>query len=409
MTRIPEKIIAGLLVLFLIITVGYQVYLGVYGAVRTETVYDYTVSRAIAADGIAIRFETVLGDKPGGIENSIFEDGTRVSVGENIAEFYKNEQSNASLRRMRELESEIKMLQAAQDRSVNNFSTTDMLNRDIKEQLANLAKASDSRRFYAAGDIKKELKSLVNKKQVATGQVQNYNERIEALESEYSGLVSTDAESYTVITQAPVSGFFSRNVDGYEQALTPDTVKDFTVADYLSFIDAPTRTPPTDKIGKIVTTQNWMFAAACDKHNLDAIRPGQEVTLVFDAINQRVPATISDILQEKDEDRIVILLRCNQISGDLLALRHTSTVIAFNQYTGVRINMPDIRFLGDQRGVYILDKNTVRFKLIDPIYEEQNFILSRLIPPDVRDDAYVNLFDQVITRGIDLSDGKVIQ
>jgi len=409
MTRIPEKIIAGLLVLFLIITVGYQVYLGVYGTIRTETVYDYTVSRAITADGIAIRYETVLGDRPGGIENSIFDDGTRVSVGENIAEFYKNEQSNIGLRRMRELESEIRMLRDAQDRSVNNFSTADMLNRDIKEQLAGLAKASDSRRFYAAADIKNELKSLFNKRQVATGQVLNYNERIEELESEYARFLNTDADSYTVITQAPVSGFFSRNVDGYEEALKPDIVKSFTVADYLSFIDAPKRTPPTDKIGKIVTTQNWTFAAACDKHNLDAIRAGQEVTLVFDAVNQRVPAIIDEILQDKDEDRIVILLRCNQVSGDILALRHTSAVIAFNQYTGVRINMPDIRFQGDQRGVYVLDRNTVRFKLIDPIYEEQNFILSRLIPPDVRDDKYVNLFDQVITRGIDLSDGKVIQ
>ena len=409
MSRIPEKIIAGLLVLFLVITVGYQVYLGFYGGIKYETVYDYTVLRSIAVDGIAIRSEQIIGDKPGGIENSIFEDGTRVSVGENIAEFYKNEQSNASLRRMRELEAEIKMLEDAQDGSVNNFSTADMLNRDIREQLASLAKVTGSRRFHTSGDIKKELTSLVNKKQIATGQVKNFNSRIEALKSEHSRLRSADAESYAVAAQAPVSGFFSRHVDGYEEALTPDTVQNFSIADYLSFIDAPTRTPPANKIGKIVTTQNWMFAAACDKHNLEIVRTGQEVTLVFDSINRRIPATITHVLQDRDEDRIVILLRCNQVSGDLLALRHTPAVITFSQHTGVRINMPDIRFQGDKRGVYVLDKNTVRFKLIDPVYEEQNFILSRLIPPDVRDDTYVNLFDQVITRGIDLSDGKVVR
>lgn len=409
MGRLTEKIVIGLLGLFLLVTVGYQVYTAIYGSMKTETVFEYTVSRAIPVDGVAIRPEVVIEGEYNGIESYIFEDGERVTIGENVAEFYESHYSDRNLRRLRELEAEMGMLKDAQDSTVNNFAATEMLNRDIKEQLGYLTGISDRGRFANSGKIRESLSSLINKKQIATGMAEDFEPRLRALQDEFDSLEVEETDSSVIYVKAPLSGYFSKTIDGYEDILTPENVKDYGIADYLALFDGEAPDLVPRGVGKIIKNQNWIFAASAQKTSLEFVRPNQEVYLSFELSGKKIPATVTDIMQEKDDDRAVILLACNQVSGTLIEMRKESAVINFNQYTGLRVNMSDIRFQGEKRGVYVAEGNVVRFKLIDPIYEEQSFVLSRLIPPDTQGNEYVSLFDQIITKGNDLYDGKAIQ
>lgn len=410
MNRLIEKAVAALMGVFLLVMVAYQVYIGVYASVKTETVFDYTVSRAIPVEGFAIRSETVIGGEFAGIENCIYDDGTWVSVGENVAEFYSSAQSDRNLRRARELESEIRMLEEAQDASINNFSTTEILNRDIKEQLGYLAMISSAGRFGNAPEIRGNLASLINKKQIATGKAVDYSDRISMLKNEYENLDLSESGDKIMLAQAPVSGYFSKTVDGYETELSPDILKSYEAADYFALFDGLAISAPTKTVGKIVTNPQWQFAAYAPKENLEFVRQGQEVTLSFEHISKKIPAVVQKVLQEKDDGRAIMVLSCDQVSGELLTVRRTQAVINFSQYTGLRVNMKDVRFKDNARGVYVLDldNNTVRFKEIDPIYEEQSFVLSKMIPPDKKDSNYIKLFDQIITKG-NVHDGKIIQ
>lgn len=408
-SRLPEKIVAGLLGVFLLAIVVYQLYVSVYASMKTETVFDYTVSRTIPVEGFAIRYETAISGEYTGIENCIYNDGTWVSVGENVVEFYTSTQSDQNLNRAKELESEIKMLEEAQDATINNFSTTEILNRDIKEQLGHLTRLSSLGRYKSSDEIRTSLTSLINKKQIATGMADNYEKRITALKSEYDMLDVTENTEKIMLAKAPVSGYFSKTVDGYETELNPDMTEDFEIYDYLELFDSEPVLSPTRSVGKIVMNPRWLFAAAAPKQNLEYVLPGQEVTLGFEHIDRKIPATVLEVMQDKDDERAVIVLNCDQITGDLLTIRAAQAVINFNQYTGLRIDSNHIRFVGDKRGVYILDSSTVYFKEIDPIYEETGFVLSKMIPPDIKNDQFVKLFDQVITKGNDLYDGKVIQ
>lgn len=410
MSRLTEKIIIALLGLFLLVYVGYQVYLGIYGSMKTDTAIEYTVSRTVPAQGVIIRSEVVIDGNYDGIENFIFDNGMRVTVGENVAEFYENEYSTRNLRRSQEIENEIAMLKEAQDPVVSNFSTADGINREIKEKLEQLSKISSAGKYANNAILKQNLTSLINKKQIATGTQQDFEARINELEAEYEGLDGNLTQGTTVIAKAPASGYFCRTVDGYENWLNIKSTEEYGISDYLTVIDGDSPFEPHDSVGKIVTNQNWIFAAAATRTSLEFASPGQEVTLSFDSINQKIPAIITDIMQEKDNERAVILLSCNRITGELLEMRRTSATIHFSQYTGLRVNMSDIRFVNEKRGVYVLDRNnTVRFRELDPVYEETGFVLSRMIQPDSNETGYVRLFDQIITKGTDLYDGKVIQ
>lgn len=408
MGRFTEKIIMALIAVFLLAYVGYQAYAALYGSIKTATAFEYTVSRTLPVEGIAIRPEVVIEGDFQGIENYIFEDGARVTVGESVAEFYESKKSDANLRRSRELEAEIGMLEEAQDASANNFSSAEILNRDIKEQIGYLTGASGQQRFDEVSEIRGKLTALINKKQIATGMTTGFEARISELRTEYDSIDRETVDDSVMRVRAPLSGYFCKIVDGYEEELSSDSVSDYSITDYLALIDGEAPAVTGRNVGKIVKTQNWLFAAAPPKASLEFVRPGQEVYLSFESVGRKISASVESVMQEKDNERAVIVLACNEVSGELIRLRKTDAVIRFSRYTGIRVDMADIRFQNEQRGVYVIDGNTVRFKLIDPIYEEQSFVLSRLIQPESDEEQYVRLFDQIITRGNDLYDGKVL-
>jgi hypothetical protein len=409
MGKLTQKIVILLVAVFFFWTVGYQVYLGLYGGTRTETVYEYTVSRSIPVEGIAIRSETLIEGSFSGISNYLFEDGERVSIGENVAEFYENDRSDRNLRRARELEDEIAMLKSAQEIGVNNFAATDMINRDIKEQLGFLIAAAEQRRYSSSDDIRGRLTELINKKQLATGMTKSFAPRVNELTAELSNLSDQERDSAVMRVTAPASGYFVRLCDGYETLLSPKDVADYGISELLGLLDSETPEPQTAPAGKIVRSQNWVFVAAADKSSLEFVKPGQLLDVSFESAGAPVPASVTKILQDKDEERAVLLLSCNYVSGPLLGVRRTAAELDFNQYSGLRVDMANVRFLNDERGVYVLEDGVASFKKLDAVYEDQNFVLSRFRPPSMNTDEYVKLFDQIIIRGNDLYDGKTIQ
>jgi hypothetical protein len=286
-----------------------------------------------------------------------------------------------------------------------------MINRDIKEQLGYLTAAADSHSFGAASEIHLKLAELTGKKQIAMGMTDGFSARINELRLELASLSGQHNLSSVRSVSAPASGYFVKEADGYEGMLSPDTVESYGLDDYLQLLDNERAAPAAQSAGKIVLSQNWMFAAAAEKASLEFVRAGQALSVSFDTESEPVPATVTRILQDKDEERAVILLSCDEVSGKLLNLRKTAVTLRFNRYSGLRINADRIRFVGNnrERGVYVLEDGAARFKRLEPIYEEQDFILSLYRPPKANEEEFVRQFDQIIVRGINLYDGKPIQ
>ena len=73
-------------------------------------------------------------------------------------------------------------------------------------------------------DARRELLKLLNEKQLADGDVQDFSERIAALQDQLSSLsVQSNGESLGAIS-APEAGYFSSKTDGYENAFSYEDV-----------------------------------------------------------------------------------------------------------------------------------------------------------------------------------------
>ncbi|MDR2932777.1 MAG: hypothetical protein LBV27_06675, partial [Oscillospiraceae bacterium] len=285
----------------------------------------------------------------------------------------------------------------------------DTLNRDIRGQVGQLAEMANTGRFSGARQVRTELVSLLNRRQVATAKVDNFSPRIEALEREYAQLEQGTAGERVVSAQAPVSGYFVKGIDGYEQYLSTKVVGQYGMQDYIQAIRGGIDAPQSVSLGKMLTNQIWYFAAAAKRYNTEHVKAGQSVALEFPHLAVKVPAVVTDLLTENKSDDAVILLECNQLSSDIVNLRREDATLHFTDYTGLRINTASLRFQNGQTGVFVLEDNTVRFKKIKPIYEEQGFILSEIniIDTPGYDKEAVSLFDQVISKGIVYDDQPI--
>lgn len=216
------KVAIGLLALFLVVYIGYQGVRYFYSPYTTETAVAYSVEDSLRVKGVMIREEEVISDEGSSIVSYLVEDATRVTQGTGIAALYSSMDEINSLNRIEELEAEIQNLEDSQNEGVNLFSIADSVNRQISDKLIRLAGIAESGRLDQVDSAKHELLNMINKKQILTGDAENFSARIEQLQTELDSLKSGIGEHETV--QSPGTGYFVSSVDGLEETLTPETV-----------------------------------------------------------------------------------------------------------------------------------------------------------------------------------------
>lgn len=418
MSRITERIMAILIIAFLLMYVGYQVRRYYFKPVETETVYEYTVSRSISTRGIAIREEMLLDRVSGEVGSYPVEDAARVGLGETVAVFYQNGRGDQTAQKVREVENEISMLREAQEVPGGNLAAAEVYNREIKGEVASLANMSSSGHYYDISGMRDRLNLLINKKLISTGKEPGYSRRIEQLQKELESISSRNKSEATDKLTAPVSGYFCKTLDGYENLVSTSNITDWQAEDFLEILQRPTPRQNTNRVGRMVLSEKWIFAAPVPVENTDWINEllkksrltgaPVKIKLNFDHISQPVQGTLKSMVYEQGDESAVLLVMCDQVSEQLFNLRVSNATLSFQNYSGIRINTANLRFLDDKRGVYVMDDQTVRFKEIDPVYEEAGFVLSETFYVDSEEKRYVRMFDQVIVKGNDLYDGKVI-
>ena len=66
--------------------------------------------------------------------------------------------------------------------------------------------------------------------------------------------------------------------------------------------------------------------------------------------------------------------------------------ILFGEYTGIRVPRSAIRFVGEDRGVYVLEGEELIFKKLNVIYEGDDFVLSEYNA----ESEYLQLYDRML-------------
>ena len=407
------KIAMAVLALFL---VAYVVYQGVdyfYTPYRLETVYKYTFQDSVVGKGVFIRDEKTVVTDIDGVVDFIHNDSEMVSKGYPIAEIYPTNQDILNIERVKELQEEIDMLKASENTDDNYLSVFDTIGTQISDALGDIVVDMRSGNISNTAEEKTELLKLINRRQIIAGIEKNYDGRIAELTAEIERIQNSTAEAQGYI-YADQKGYFSSSADGYECVLTPDDIEILTIENYENIIEGKgSQNVSDDVVGKLVTDHKWYCAVVVTAEEAQRFKEGDSLSIIIDEAGlEFLPVTVVKIITEETEAdtdaedaKAVVVIKCGYMSDKLASLRTAEIEITFGAVSGLRIPSSSIRMVGGVKGVYVLKKQTVRYRPIEVLREQTGFSVVKMNPDD---NGALQQFDEIFVEGNDLYDGKHI-
>ncbi len=372
---------------------------------RIETVKaaEGYINDSIMSVGMICREETVMNETADGHYYYKVENGQRVSSGMLIGEIYPSENDIDLIYRSKDILSHIEKLEEAE-----NFMSS--VNVDIsitRRQLSNSMVEFSNR--LAAGNYENSYKNMMdislylNKINVAMnreGDIAGTKQALKDLNASVIASVSQPTQSI----YSPTSGYFMNFIDGYENIASMESFENMTYSEGSEAMHSNNETASAGVYGKIITDYKWNLCTYVTPLQAEKLKEGQKVKLSINVEEQKYQTVVVKKLIPK-EDMVLVILEASTIDKDAASARVRDCEILFSQYRGIKVPKSAIRIVDGQMGVYVKFSKLVQFKKIQPIYQDENYII---LPIDGDENNQVELYDDIIVKGVNLYDGKYL-
>jgi putative membrane fusion protein len=244
----------------------------------------------------------------------------------------------------------------------------------------------------------------VIKSKIALGEITDYSSKIDGYEAQMEEL-KNNSSSVVKYIKSPVSGYFSQKVDGIENKLNISMV-DKIDAEVFSNIESICSQLHTDNlaIGKVVKGSDWRVCFKATSSKFDNVKIGSNLYIRLPSVTEdKIKCTVVDI--NFDGDDVYVVLQSNMVTGDLISQRVCDVDVIIDSYSGLRIDKNAIRKIDGDDGVYIKSNGIVKFRKVKVLYFSNTYVVVKYDPMD---SSGVQAFDEVIIRGSDLYDRKVL-
>ncbi len=399
------KVSAFFLSAFLLVYAGYQIWRFFYNPYNTEIAVNFSVSESIHVNGIAVRTETVIEDSYDGSVSYVYQDAEKVLKNKVLAYTHSSNDTVNKIAILEDLEKELDLLKEANNNVSQLYGSSEYINTQLGSAVSDFSGYVIKNNLSGLNDAKNKLLLSLNKKNALVGNENHFDERITALESDYNNLKEQiDADASGTIS-SPKTGYFISEIDGFENLINKENLFEKSVSEIEKIINTEV-VPMEQKIGKIADNYKWYYVISVNKDEAEMFKEGKTLKVNFDGINYTVDLLVDSKIADETSENVIIILLCKMFTPELASLRQVSADIIFNTLTGLRISNDSIRFDNEQNvGVYILDRQEVKFRTIDIIYRGNGY---SVVKTNKGLNTALQLFDEVFVGGNDLYVGKVI-
>lgn len=378
-----------------------QVYSGVVNPITTDTVYPHSSYTGYDVTGFVVRNETVVEDNVNGVLSYEISNGGRVSKEGTIASVYSNSLDADNRIRAEELDRRIATLQKIQTYNDLNAADITSINRNIHDALTEVIRSTQNGKVQSTEYYDVLLENMA-RRQIITGQASDFNALLASLKAERESLVSSSGQVGGRIV-SPMSGYVIYSIDGYENSLTVDGLKTLT-ADSLKNVTKGQVS--SSAVCKIVSDYEWYIAANIPFSESLNLKEGGKVTLR--TALQSVPeltATVKYINKQSVGDEAVVVFACDTMNNELAQIRNIDITIVYNEYEGFKVDNRAIRVVDGQKGVYVHLASQVKFVPVEVLWSGSNY---SIVKREASNNKVLRIYDEIIVKGKNLYDGKII-
>ena len=402
-------IAAAALAVYLVIVV-----ISAFSNVReTEPAVHVSVNDSFMSTGWFFRDEqTVSGSASGSVKHVVYS-GERVQQDAALALVYADEQSLALSREIEPLENRIRLLDSALE-TVGNTSDSANVDQMITltiQQMADQAKTGQGNGMSSSADTLRTLSLQSVSSSVDTLDIQSERD---ALEAERAALEQQLSGQTTELT-APISGYYSEVVDGYENVLTRAALENLTLGEFRTLTQSPEKVDAGQVLGKMIQGFTWYLAAEIPTEQADRLSEGQDLRVNFTQASLETPVSVYSIIREHGSDTALLVLEGTEFNSEMVSMREQPIEIILATYSGLKVPKSAVRIEESTNSdgtttqrtvVYILSGGVEKSKIINPLYEAEDYYV---VEQSATNWDMLVENDQIVVRGRNLQNNMVVR
>ena len=395
-------VLKGFVILLIAVFAVHQAVSSLYKPVKTETAVYSDISDGLNITGIILRNETLVTSSGSGVMHFVVGDGNRVAKDGVIANIYDSESASITLERIDSVNGKIADIEEMLSYNDLEAADLDMINSKIKQNLNNLILSGSGGNFDSFSEKSEELLSSYNRRQAAMGETADFSAQLTALNAEKQQLSAT-LPSANGSLRAAQSGYFVSKADGYENLLKCDNLEAVT-PEFLNGIKA--EGVDSNVVGKIVSDYEWYIAAEVTINESLNYKEGDSLTILTSVKSYpKLPVTVSKINISENESSAVVVFACNDMNSELASMRTGPMTVIKKEYSGLKVPKRALRVVDSKRGVYVISGMQVKFVGVNVLFTDGEYMICE---KQTSDDTVLGLYDEVIVKGKNLYDGKII-
>ena len=390
-----------------IIVISYIVYNAFaysYSPIDTQRLTEETtIEETIDFKGFALRDDKIIDTSASGTVIPLAHDGKRVANGDDIAVVCQNDDQAAAYTKLESLKQELERYKNINDPDGTQELSADKLNTKISDAYDDIMDAVTTGAYDELPDALTAYADKCATKQILTDGSIDLSAKLTSLENEIAALTAQNINYSSV--KAPKSGYYINTIDGYESALSYKDALSLTSQQIESALNAEPAAVSGNSLGKIVESYKWYIVGETENQNSSYFKNGAKITVNFpkEGVNH-----VTMLVEKADTqgDKMTVVLSCSLMDETFANMRTEDMQIVTKSHTGYRVPSNVIRFDEDNNtGIYVLRGKIITFIPVEIIYTEDDFAI---ISSSSSNGKSVRLYDEVIIKGKDLEDGKVI-
>ena len=397
-----NRFLPVLTVLVLLIYFVAQWYLINRNKIETVKANEGYINDSILTMGIVCREEIIINNVADGYFYYNVDNGQRVSSGMLIGEVYSSQSDLNNIYSSKLLETQIDNLEEAENFMSSVNVDISITRRQLSSNMVNFSQQLSEGDYNNVYDNVQDMLLNLNKINVAMNREGDISATIDELKAQNKD-VKSNISSPVQSIYSPTSGYFMNNVDGYEAIASVSNFKNMSYSEGAEIIVNPVE-EVSNQYGKMITDYKWSLCTYVTKSQAEKLYEGQKVRLSLDCQQDEYHTVTVDSIIPKD-DMVLVVLKSTTMNKQAAASRIVEGEILFSQYRGIKIPKSAIRIVDGEMGVYVKFSKLVQFKKIKPVYQDENYVI---LPLQVGEGNEVELYDDVIVKGVNLYDGKYL-
>ncbi|MEE1319692.1 MAG: HlyD family efflux transporter periplasmic adaptor subunit [Ruminococcus sp.] len=421
-----KRILVTALSVLAIVYVAYLLISANFNMYPTENAVQVTVTDKIFTNAFIIRDETILSNNTSGVLSYSYSDGEQVEAEGEIAKIYENENDALAQTTADALEEKMEALQNLKKNQATSAVGIDTINSSINNILISYITSVNNRDIGTVMNNSGKLVNSINQRQIYTGKNADFDIEIANLQSQIDELRNSSGSSIGSI-KTDKAGYFLEYCDGYESSIKYSDIDRLKLGDLKN---VKRNNVQSNVAGKIISSLNWYIACEVTADEATSLSLwDSNVTVLFsNAASDSVPASIYRIHQETPDSSALVIFKCDYMDNNLIETRQEPIEIGLGTYTGLRVSKKALyddivtNTVYDEndkphtetkkvQGVYVLYGSEIQFKQVSILYADEDYVICDPSPDEgiLFNGETISMYDQVILKGDDLYDGKVIE